>query len=135
MFSTSPKLLSSPNFISTKNPNSQFQFPSKSCFLYSQKALIQCARKGSKRTGKSRYPSEKKKLKSIQQTQTEFDKFKGFWRLFKLGVGIDRDPGKDFIDVSLALLEEVAKVLEFPVICLVLCYHVDKVSIFHARPV
>ncbi|KAL4589924.1 hypothetical protein LXL04_002836 [Taraxacum kok-saghyz] len=115
MFSASPKLLCSQSFSFTKCPNSQLQFSPKIRFLYSHKPLIRCARRGAKRTGKSRYPSEKRKLKSIQQTQTEIDKFKGFWRLFKLGVPIDRDPGKDFLDISDALLQEVAKVLEFPV--------------------
>ncbi|KAJ9557922.1 hypothetical protein OSB04_012536 [Centaurea solstitialis] len=115
LFSASTKLLCSPNFnfTFTINPNPQIPF---SPFHHSPKSQIQCARKGSKRTGKSRYPSEKRKLKSIQQTETQIDdKFKGFWRLFKLCVSIDRDPGKDFLDVSDALLEEVAKVLEFPV--------------------
>ncbi|KAI3790397.1 hypothetical protein L2E82_03401 [Cichorium intybus] len=115
MFSASPKLLCSPRFSFTDNLNPHLPFSPKIRFLYSHKPLIRCARKGPKRTGKSRYPSEKKKLKSIQQKQTEIDKFKGFWRLFKLGVPIDRDPGKDFLDVSDALLQEVAKVLEFPV--------------------
>ncbi|CAH1426620.1 unnamed protein product [Lactuca virosa] len=115
MFSASPKLLCPYSFSFTKYPNYQLPFSPKIRFLYPHKPLIRCARKGSKRTGKSRYPSEKKKLKSIQQTQTDIDKFKGFWRLFKLGVPIDRDAGKDFLDVSDALLEEVAKVLEFPV--------------------
>ncbi|KAI3524291.1 hypothetical protein L1887_02944 [Cichorium endivia] len=115
MFSASPKLLCSPSFSFTDNLNTHLPFSPKIRFLYSHKPVIRCARKGPKRTGKSRYPSEKKKLKSIQQKQTEIDKFKGFWRLFKLGVPIDRDPGKDFLDVSDALLQEVAKVLEFPV--------------------
>ncbi|KAM0017882.1 putative FAD dependent protein [Helianthus debilis subsp. tardiflorus] len=110
MFSASTKLL---NLSFTKNPNPQFPFSPK--IQHYNKPLIRCARTRSKRTGKSRYPSEKRKLKSIQQTQTQFDKFKGFWRLFKLGVSVDRDPGKDFLHVSDALLEEVAKVLEFPV--------------------
>ncbi|KAJ0881334.1 putative FAD dependent protein [Helianthus annuus] len=109
MFSASTKLL---NLSFTKTPNPQFPFSPK---IQHNKPLIRCARTRSKRTGKSRYPSEKRKLKSIQQTQTQFDKFKGFWRLFKLGVSVDRDPGKDFLHVSDALLEEVAKVLEFPV--------------------
>ncbi|XP_024979945.1 uncharacterized protein LOC112516923 [Cynara cardunculus var. scolymus] len=115
MFSGSTKLLCSPNLTFTKNPNPQLPFSPPNRFLYSHKPQIRCARKGSKRTGKSRYPSEKRKLKSIQQTETQIDKFKGFWRLFKLGVSIDRDPGKDFLHISDALLEEVAKVLEFPV--------------------
>lgn len=43
------------------------------------------------------------------------DKFEGFWRFSKLGVDVDKDPGKDFLGVSDALLEQIAKVLEFPV--------------------
>ncbi|XP_028793987.1 uncharacterized protein LOC114749629 isoform X1 [Neltuma alba] len=72
-----------------------------------------------KRTGKRRYPSEKKKLKSkhkeILKDLKDENKFEGTWRLYKLGVPIDKDPGKDFLDVSDGLLEEIAKVLEFPV--------------------
>lgn len=33
----------------------------------------------------------------------------------KLGVDVDKDPGKDFLGVSDELLEQIAKVLEFPV--------------------
>lgn len=42
-------------------------------------------------------------------------KCQGFWRLFKLGVDVEKDPGKDFLGVSDALLEQIANVLEFPV--------------------
>ncbi|XP_071742174.1 uncharacterized protein [Rutidosis leptorrhynchoides] len=115
MLSASTKLHCSPNFTFTKSPNFPIPFSPKILYIHSHKSLIQCARKGAKRTGKSRYPSEKKKLKSIQQTQNQIDKFIGFWRFFKLGVSVDRDPGKDFVGVSDAVLEEVAKVLEFPV--------------------
>lgn len=75
---------------------------------------IRCA----KRTGKKRYPSEKKKLK-LKHKQVLADvknKFEGFWRLSKLGVTVQNDPGKDFLGVSDPLLQEIAKVLEFPVI-------------------
>ncbi|KAK6944327.1 FAD-binding domain [Dillenia turbinata] len=79
---------------------------------------IQCAKK-SQRTGKLRYPSEKKRLKlkhkTLQGDVDEKDKFEGFWRLYKLGVSVDNDPGKDFLGVSDALLQEIAKVLKFPV--------------------
>lgn len=72
-----------------------------------------------KRTGKQRYPSEKKKLKSkhkeIIKDLKDKNKFEGTWRLYKLGVPVDRDPGKDFLDVSDGLLEEIAKAIEFPV--------------------
>ncbi|XP_075651952.1 uncharacterized protein LOC142622382 isoform X3 [Castanea sativa] len=81
----------------------------------SQTPRILCA----KRTGKQRYPSEKKKLKQKQKktlTLTPVDnKFEGVWRLSKLGVPIHSDPGKDFLGLSPGLLQEIAKVLEFPV--------------------
>ena len=73
---------------------------------------IQCA----KRTGKQRYPSEKKKLKLKRKALTHVnDKFQGIWRLSKLGVPVQLDPGKDFIGVSEGLLQEIAKVIKFPV--------------------
>ncbi|KAF7806548.1 isoform B [Senna tora] len=80
-----------------------------------QTLRILCA----KRVGKQRYPSEKKKLKSkhkeILQDLKDKNKFEGTWRLYKLGVPVDKDPGKDFLEVSDGLLEAIAKVLEFPV--------------------
>ncbi|WVZ25397.1 hypothetical protein V8G54_003941 [Vigna mungo] len=76
---------------------------------------ISCA----KRTGKQRYPSEKKRLrtkhKELLSDSKEKDKFEGTWRLFKLAVPLDQDPGKDSIHVSDALLQQIAKVLKFPV--------------------
>ncbi|RXH74230.1 hypothetical protein DVH24_028951 [Malus domestica] len=42
------------------------------------------------------------------------NKYEGIWRLSKLGVSVDKDPGKDFLGVSDGLLEQIAKVLEFP---------------------
>ncbi|RDX94412.1 hypothetical protein CR513_23198, partial [Mucuna pruriens] len=77
--------------------------------------LIWCA----KRTGKQRYPSEKKKLrtkhKDLLSDSKEKSKFEGTWRLFKLAVPLDQDPGKDSLHVSDGLLQEIAKVLKFPV--------------------
>lgn len=75
---------------------------------------VSCA----KRTGKKRYPSEKKKLKLKHKEvlTTVENKFEGIWRLFKLGVPVEKDPGKDFHGLSDALMQEIAKVLEFPVI-------------------
>ncbi|KAH9608813.1 hypothetical protein KSS87_017661 [Heliosperma pusillum] len=76
---------------------------------------IQCSKRP-KRTGKLRYPSEKRKLKKMHKDKLDVkDKCQGFWRLSKLGVDVDKDPGKDFLAVSLPLLEQIAKVLEFPV--------------------
>ncbi|XP_047327834.1 uncharacterized protein Cbei_0202 [Impatiens glandulifera] len=90
------------------NPNSPFRY-------HPQNLRIRCAKK-SKRTGKFRYPSEKRKLKLKQETQDDVDsKFDGIWRLSKLNISVHLDPGKDFLQVSDALLEEIAKVLEFPV--------------------
>ncbi|CAJ1939982.1 unnamed protein product [Sphenostylis stenocarpa] len=72
-----------------------------------------------KRTGKQRYPSEKKKLrtkhKELLSDSKEKNKFEGTWRLFKLAVPLDQDPGKDSLHVSDALLQQIAKVLKFPV--------------------
>ncbi|KAI8019724.1 hypothetical protein LOK49_LG04G00677 [Camellia lanceoleosa] len=99
------------------NPNPKLPFPNPNPPPLSPPKLlsIRCAKRA-QRTGKYRYPSEKKKLKSRQQTQIDVpQKFEGFWRPSKLGVSVHRDRGKDFLDVSDALLEEIAKVLEFPV--------------------
>ncbi|XWS27224.1 hypothetical protein CRYUN_Cryun26dG0096300 [Craigia yunnanensis] len=70
-----------------------------------------------KRTGKQRYPSEKKKLKLKQKEalSSVTNKFDGTWRLSKLAVSVQNDPGKDFLQVHNGLLQEIAKVLEFPV--------------------
>lgn len=55
------------------------------------------------------------KLKHKELVGNVNNKYEGIWRLSKLGVPVDRDPGKDFLGVSESLLEEIAKVLEFPV--------------------
>lgn len=67
-----------------------------------------------------RYPSEKKKLERQNKTlivpaDDIVNKEDGFWRISKLGVPVGKDPGKDFLDVSLPLLDAIAKVLKFPV--------------------
>ncbi|XP_050272339.1 uncharacterized protein LOC126715659 isoform X1 [Quercus robur] len=98
------------------NPNRGLPYPiPRLPYPRSQTPRILCA----KRTGKQRYPSEKKKLKQKQKqtlTLTPVDnKFEGVWRLSKLGVPIHSDPGKDFLGVSPGLLQEIAKVIEFPV--------------------
>eukprot|EP00256_Glycine_max_P061113 XP_014630180.1 uncharacterized protein LOC102665074 [Glycine max] len=76
---------------------------------------IRCA----KRTGKQRYPSEKKRLRTKQKEllsdSKEKSKFEGTWRLFKLAVPFDQHPGKDSLHVSDALLQQIATVLKFPV--------------------
>ncbi|CBI15586.3 unnamed protein product, partial [Vitis vinifera] len=94
------------------NPKFRFLNPKRPLYCQPKTLQIQCA----KRTGKQRYPSEKKKLKLKHKALTHVnDKFQGIWRLSKLGVPLHLDPGKDFLDVSEGLLQEIAKVLKFPV--------------------
>ena len=96
------------------NPNPKLRFlnPKGSLNCHPKTLEIQCA----KRTGKQRYPSEKKKLKLKRKALTHVnDKFQGIWRLSKLGVPVQLDPGKDFLGVSEGLLQEIAKVIKFPV--------------------
>ncbi|KAK6156630.1 hypothetical protein DH2020_010878 [Rehmannia glutinosa] len=104
------------NKFSFSSSNSKFPFPtSKQSLQFPQIFYIKCAKKA-KRTGKLRYPSEKKKLRLQKDTQTDVKgNFEGVWRLSRLGVSVHEDPGKDFWTVSEALLKEIAKVLEFPV--------------------
>lgn len=76
--------------------------------------VTRCAR----RTGKRRYPSEKRKLEEIKKnllTTEIWNREEGYWRISKLSVPAHKDPGKDFVGFSLPLLEAIAKVLEFPV--------------------
>jgi hypothetical protein len=111
----SSKLIA-PLHFSFCNSNTNLIWPSTSYVFSGKRHAILCARK-TKRTGKLRYPSEKKRLKLQQQDQINVrNKFVGFWRLSKIGVPVDKDPGKDFLAVSEALLEEIAKYLEFPVL-------------------
>uniref|UniRef100_A0A2P2KZ37 Uncharacterized protein n=1 Tax=Rhizophora mucronata TaxID=61149 RepID=A0A2P2KZ37_RHIMU len=79
-----------------------------------QTLLVICA---TKRTGKRRYPSEKKRLRlkhkgSLGDVKNKFD---GVWRLSKLAVSVQDDPGKDFLGVSDGLLQAIAKAIKFPV--------------------
>ncbi|KAJ9141165.1 hypothetical protein P3X46_031735 [Hevea brasiliensis] len=79
-----------------------------------QALQILCA---AKRTGKQRYPSEKKKLK-LKRKEAISDvsnKFEGIWRLSNLAVSVQNDPGMDFLGVSDGLLQEIAKTIKFPV--------------------
>lgn len=102
-----------PLHIGHTKSNPIIQYPNhRPSFLEHRTLRIRCA----KRTGKQRYPSEKKKLKLKQKAIVEVkNKFEGFWRLSKLGVPVYNDPGKDFLGISDALLQEIAKALEFPV--------------------
>uniref|UniRef100_A0A0D9WGH2 FAD-binding domain-containing protein n=1 Tax=Leersia perrieri TaxID=77586 RepID=A0A0D9WGH2_9ORYZ len=80
---------------------------------------VRCA----KRTGKRRYPSEKKRLdrrhkELLRQAAPEegsAGREAGYWRLSKLAVPARDDPGKDFTGVSPPLLQAIAKALKFPV--------------------
>lgn len=111
----SSKLIA-PLHISPGNPNPKFSWPKSKNSVFSSKPLTILSAKKAKRTGKLRYPSEKKKLKLQKDNQiNERNKLEGIWRLFKLEVSVDKDPGKDFLGVSDGLLEEIAKVLKFPV--------------------
>ncbi|GJM88585.1 hypothetical protein PR202_ga04663 [Eleusine coracana subsp. coracana] len=82
-------------------------------------AVVRCG----KRTGKRRYPSEKKRLERrhkelLHQAAPEEgspDRESGYWRLSKLAVPASDDPGKDFTGVSPALLQAIAKAIKFPV--------------------
>ncbi|KAF6990180.1 hypothetical protein CFC21_007413 [Triticum aestivum] len=92
-------------------------FPRRRCGTLA--AVVRCAR----RTGKRRYPSEKKRLdrrhkEQLRQTAPEeggVAREAGFWRLSKLAVPASDDPGKDFLGVSPPLLQAIAKALKFPV--------------------
>jgi hypothetical protein len=82
-------------------------------------AVVRCA----KRTGKRRYPSEKKRLEKrhkelLRQAAPEEGsegRESGYWRLSKLAVPARDDPGKDFTGISLPLLQAIAKAIKFPV--------------------
>ncbi|XP_066368040.1 uncharacterized protein [Miscanthus floridulus] len=82
-------------------------------------AVVRCA----KRTGKRRYPSEKKRLNRRQQEllrqaapeEGRKGRESGYWRLSKLAVPARDDPGKDFTGISLPLLQAIAKAIKFPV--------------------
>lgn len=91
----------------TLNPqNSCPKFP----FSSYKPLTVQCAKR-TKRTGKQRYPSEKRKLKLKTADPLSVEtKLDGFWRLSKLQVSVSDDPGKDFLGLSDALLQEIAKV-------------------------
>ncbi|XP_051150118.1 uncharacterized protein LOC127264667 isoform X2 [Andrographis paniculata] len=116
MLISSHNLASAANNFPFSDPNFRFQFPiSKQLPTFSRSFRIVCAKKG-KRTGKLRYPSEKKKLRPQQQDSVDAErKLQGVWRISGLGVSVQDDPGKDFWGVSGALLQEIAKILEFPV--------------------
>ncbi|XP_043695751.1 uncharacterized protein Cbei_0202 isoform X4 [Telopea speciosissima] len=105
-----------PMYLYPSNSSFRFRYPELKPSIFPFKILrIQCAKR-SERKGKLRYPSEKKKLKLKNKTLTDVkSKDEGFWRLSKLGVPVHKDPGKDYLGISDALLEEIAKVLEFPV--------------------
>ncbi|RLM99782.1 hypothetical protein C2845_PM06G21710 [Panicum miliaceum] len=82
-------------------------------------AAVRCA----KRTGKRRYPSEKKRLdrrhkellRQAAPVEGSEGRESGYWRLSKLAVPARDDPGKDFTGISLPLLQAIAKAIKFPV--------------------
>ncbi|CAN6337602.1 unnamed protein product [Urochloa humidicola] len=82
-------------------------------------AVVRCA----KRTGKRRYPSEKKMLdkrhkellRRVAPLEGSEGRESGYWRLSKLAVPARDDPGKDFTGISLPLLQAIAKAIKFPV--------------------
>ncbi|XP_073289613.1 uncharacterized protein [Primulina huaijiensis] len=96
--------------------NSEYPFPyAERPFKFLKFIQIRSEKKA-KRTGRLRYPSEKKKLMPQQQNQTDVKgKIEGIWRISNLAISVHEDPGKDHWEVSEALLQEIAKVLEFPV--------------------
>ncbi|XP_027176505.1 uncharacterized protein LOC113775716 [Coffea eugenioides] len=111
----STKLIA-PLHISFYNPISKFSWSNSKDTVFPSKPLTIVSANKAKRRGKLRYPSEKKKLKLQRQYEIdERNKLEGVWRLFKLEVSVDKDPGKDFLGVSDGLLEEIAKFLKFPV--------------------
>jgi hypothetical protein len=58
----------------------------------------------------------KSKQKNLLSTYSNDNtKFEGIWKLSNLAVPLHQDPGKDFLEVSDALLQEIAKLLKFPV--------------------
>lgn len=78
---------------------------------------IDCSKK---RTGKQRYPSEKKKKEKLllgsRGTLTHIpNKLHGFWRLSNLNLPVHDDPGKDSFSLSPALLQRIADLLHYPV--------------------
>lgn len=115
MATASAKLISPLN-ISFVRPKTKVGCPNFKFYKVSSNPKdIVCAKRD-KRTGKLRYPSEKKSLKEKKQDQIDVEnKFKGVWRLSRLEVSVHKDPGKDFVGVSDPLLQEIAKVLKFPV--------------------
>ncbi|OVA07952.1 Pyridine nucleotide-disulfide oxidoreductase [Macleaya cordata] len=105
------------HLLSSSSNNSNLRFLDLKLSFSAPKTLrIQCVKR-KVRTGKQRYPSEKKKLQRIKKNPSPEieNKDEGFWRLSKLGVPVQKDPGKDFLGISDGLLEAIAKVLEFPV--------------------
>ena len=82
-------------------------------------AAVRCA----KRTGKRRYPSEKKRLdrrhkellRQAAPVEGSEGRESGYWRLSKLAVPARNDSGKDFTGISLPLLQAIAKAIKFPV--------------------
>ncbi|KAJ0262973.1 Uncharacterized protein HA466_0034190 [Hirschfeldia incana] len=108
--------ISTPSFLSSNISNGLRSTYPRPVLSYPriQTNRILCA---AKRTGKRRYPSERKKLRTEQKEAVAKvkNKLEGVWRLSKLGVPVGDDPGKDSLGISEGLLQAIAKVIEFPV--------------------
>ncbi|KAG2239952.1 hypothetical protein Bca4012_015455 [Brassica carinata] len=106
-----------PSFLSSSSSHDHLRIPYPRPVLSyprTQTNRILCA---AKRTGKRRYPSERKKLRTERKEAAAKvkNKLEGVWRLSKLGVPVGDDPGKDSLGISEGLLQAIAKVIEFPV--------------------
>lgn len=76
---------------------------------------IRCVRK-TERKGKRKYPSERRKPREKQvDTGETKNRQDGYWRFVKVPVPVEKDPGKDHIGVSDALMEAIARYIKFPV--------------------
>ncbi|KAL9271807.1 hypothetical protein AKJ16_DCAP25925 [Drosera capensis] len=119
-FPSSGTLLTSTMSLFTLSQTLPFPFPfsSPKPYVSPHRPIIRCANRSPHRTGKRRYPSEKRRLRQIHTEKLNIDakdKFEGTWRFLNVGVEVGEDPGKDWFRVSGALMERIAKVLEFPV--------------------
>lgn len=75
---------------------------------------IRCVRK-TERKGKRKYPSERRKPREKQvDTGETKNRQDGYWRFVKVPVPVEKDPGKDHIGVSDALMEAIARYIKFP---------------------
>ncbi|GLJ15776.1 hypothetical protein SUGI_0259820 [Cryptomeria japonica] len=82
--------------------------------------VITCLRRAVRKANR-KYPSERRELKQkLRQKEAELsedgkNRDDGYWRFFTVPVPVDKDPGKDYIGVSDALMEGIARYIKFPV--------------------